>query len=322
MSGSGDEMYPESLLFKKEWTRLTLRIQELIPIDLFTVSDRIGSVIFSCLNKLPSAIYLAMKIQQFVRLFWMSGCKSPRDIRSMHILILTIQGNADTVRVITRENEPAREIVINTSELITVERPEFPWKTAVFQGRYERRMDELTNSREFIRYGKDGSDRERALNDLRALMNARPKTRVCLWDPYLTAGDLLETWYYTDTYGLELRAITSNEIAKKKEISLNDWISEQRDILREGSNQYGINLQWRVQHDLFGFSFHDRFLILLPNGDRPRAWSLGTSINSFGKTHHIFQAVSNPGYIADDFEDLWDRLSDTSCQIWNSREEH
>lgn len=46
MSGSGDEMYPESLLSKKEWTRLTLRIQELIPIDLFTVSDRIGSVIF------------------------------------------------------------------------------------------------------------------------------------------------------------------------------------------------------------------------------------------------------------------------------------
>lgn len=180
MSGSGDEMYPESLLSKKEWTRLTLRIQELIPIDLFTVSDRIGSVIFSCLNKLPSAIYLAMKIQQFVRLFWMSGCKPPRDIRSMHILILTIQGNADTVRVITRENEPAREIVINTSELITVERSEFPWKTAVFQRRYERRMDELTNSREFIRYGKDGSDRERALNDLRALMNARPKTRVCL----------------------------------------------------------------------------------------------------------------------------------------------
>lgn len=132
----------------------------------------------------------------------------------------------------------------------------------------------------------------------------------------------METWYYTDTYGLELRAITSNEIAKKKKISVNDWISEQRDILREGSNQYGINLQWRVQHDLFGFSFHDRFLILLPNGDRPRAWSLGTSINSFGKTHHIFQAVSNPGYIADDFEDLWDRLSDTSCQIWNSREEH
>lgn len=56
-------------------------------------------------------------------------------------------------------------------------------------------MDELMRSQEFIRYGKGSNvgDRQRALNDLRALMNVGPDTRVCLWDPYLSAEDLLET---------------------------------------------------------------------------------------------------------------------------------
>lgn len=133
-------------------------------------------------------------------------------------------------------------------------------------------MDELTRSREFIRYGKgsNASDRQRALNDLRALMNVGPGTRVCLWDPYLSAEDLLETWYYTDTYGLELRAITSNEIPKKMKMAFECWRDKQREILRSGSNQFGINLRWRAQHDVFGFSFHDRFLIQLPTDEKPK----------------------------------------------------
>ena len=50
-------------------------------------------------------------------------------------------------------------------------------------------------------------------------------------------------------------------------------------------------------------------------------WSLGTSVNSFGKKHQILQQVSNPRYILDDFEELWAALEDGSCQIWDSEEE-
>lgn len=151
-------------------------------------------------------------------------------------------------------------------------------------------------------------------------MNVGPDTRVCLWDPYLSAEDLLETWYYTDTYGLELRAITSNEIPKKMNMTFECWRGKQREILRSGSNQFGINLLWRAQHDMFGFSFHDRFLIQLPPDEELRVWSLGISVNGLGKSHHILQLVSNPGYIVDAFEELWDALEDPSCQMWNSKE--
>lgn len=92
-------------------------------------------------------------------------------------------------------------------------------------------------------------------------------------------------------------------------------------MLAGGSNQLGIDLRWRIQHSRFGFSFHDRFLILIPQEGPPRVWSLGTSVNSFGKKHHILQQVSNPRYTLDDFEELWAALEDGSCQIWDSEEE-
>lgn len=74
------------------------------------------------------------------------------------------------------------------------------------------------------------------------------------------------------------------------------WRDKQREILRSGSNQFGINLLWRAQQDMFGFSFHDRFLIQLP-------------------------LMKNPGYIVDAFEELWNALDDPSCQMWDSKEE-
>ncbi len=365
------------LLPEDEIQRAALRIRELLPLDLFTLSDRIGNIIF----QFPSQVAFCelsgsehsteitahfddrvQDINQYMLsvmtnhdhtlVDYHMGQPRQRDIVAtvettggpyvitlvdtrngipvlhqtssmirMFNNILTFEGNEDSVRTITLQNQPEDRIKINSSKRISVGLPEHSWKTTAAQRRYQKRMDELTHSREFIRYGKgsNASDRQRALNDLRALMNAGPDTRVCLWDPYLSAEDLLETWYYTDTYGLELRAITSSEIAKKMDFDC--WKDKQREILRSGSNQFGVNLLWRVQHDMFGFSFHDRFLIQLPPDEEPRVWSLGKSVNGLGKSHHILQLVSNPGYIVDDFEELWNALEDPSCQIWNSKEQ-
>ncbi len=373
--GAKDTLH--SFLNEKELQKATLRIREILPIDLFTVSDRIGNVLFQLpeqivfckLSGTQDHTFCTIVFDKRIEHLEKYAVTATTDIdhtligtqivsnRSEHewnlILdetggpyvitvmdtehhipvlrqttsmmrtmssILTFCGNLDSVRTIKIDGH-TEEVTVNTSQLITVGQQEYPWKIAMHQRQYEKRINELAISREFIRYGKGCNNREQGLRDLRALMNATVNTRICLWDPYLSAKDLLETWYHTDTYGLELRAITSHKILKREASSLETWKNEQRKELSEGSNQYGINLQWRIQHDRFSFSFHDRFLILLPpNDETPKAWSLGTSVNSFGETHHILQLVSNPGYIADAFEELWNALDDPSCQIWNSKE--
>lgn len=365
-----------SLLNEKELQKATLRIRELLPVDLFTVSDRIGNILFQLpeqiafckLSGAQDRTICTITFNELVEhpkkyvvitttdidhtlmgtqimtnryehewLLTLDETGGPYIITVMdtehHIPILqqttsmiramsgviTFQGNLDSIRTIIT-SDGTENITINTSEQITIGKSEYPWKVAIQQRQYEKRMNELDSSREFVRYGKDPNDREKGLSDLRALMNVSVGTRVCLWDPYLCAKDLLDTWYHTTTYGLELRAITSHKLLTREKCDLECWKNEQRKMLAEGSNQYGINFQWRIQHNTFGFSFHDRFLILLPqNNETPKAWSLGTSVNSFGKTHHILQLVSNPGYIADAFEELWNKLDDPSCQIWDSK---
>lgn len=372
----GDKSDIQSLLSEKELQRAALRIRELVPIDIFTLSDRIGNVIFQCPAQIAFCelsgsehdtqitVYFDDRVQNTDQYllsvmtdhdktlmgFRMSRAKQ-RDaltatvestggpyvisvtdtrhgipvlhqttstIRTVNYE-LTFEGNEDSVRTVVLLDGDIKRVQTHSSECKVIGRAEHFWKGTVNQRRYQKRMDELAHNREFIRYGKGSNDRQLALEDLRKLMDVRSDTRVCLWDPYLSAKDLLETWYYTSTRGLELRAITSSVLAKP---TLNDWREEQRKILSSGSNQLGINLHWRVQHDMFGFTFHDRFLIQLPHGETPRVWSLGISVNGLGKSHHIMQLVSNPGYVVDAFEELWDALEDPSCQLWNSKEEH
>lgn len=191
--------------------------------------------------------------------------------------------------------------------------------------RYRLRMEEVRRRREFLRYGTAPSEgREQALEDLRELMNRGDGHRVYLWDPYLSAQDLLDTWYYTKTYGLELKAITSRADCDKGsdgaagQKNMQDWMREQARILEQGSNQYGINLEFRCQWKGHGFEFHDRFLMIVDAKETPQVWSLGASVNSIGSKHHIVQKVLHPQMIVDAFEELWEMLSDEECIIWKT----
>jgi len=371
---------PDSRICKEaDLQKAALRIRELLPIDLFTLSDHIGNVLFQfpqqiafCkLSSLESDISCSIIFDERVQSLGKYSCsvftKYDHALMNFHAsmgknqhelvvnvartggpyvitlvdmeqgipilqqttssmnqihTVIEVKGDADSVRTVTLSNGITEQIQINSADAVSVGRPTPPWKQALRQRQYEAHMKELAKRLEFVRYGRSGNERVQALEDLRSLMRLEPLSRVCLWDPYLTASDLLETWYFTDIYGKELRAITSNEIPKRSKQTLDSWKADQRDALSRGSNQFGVNLCWRVQHDHFGFPFHDRFLILMPRDEAPRVWSLGTSVNSFGKTHHILQMVSNPRYIADDFEELWAALEDQSCQIWDSKEEH
>lgn len=186
--------------------------------------------------------------------------------------------------------------------------------------KYKLRMEELETRKEFLRYGAKGtSDRNKAIADIRELMGRGDGNKVYLWDPYLTAQDLLDTWYYTTTYGMELKAITSRADAEMEGEAMEKWIASQREQFETGSDNYGIHLELRCQWKGYGFGFHDRFLMIVKENEPAEVWSLGTSINSVGEKHHIIQMVSHPQMIVDAFEELWEMLDAEECLVWKNR---
>lgn len=126
----------------------------------------------------------------------------------------------------------------------------------------------------------------------------------------------METWYYTTTYGMQLKAITSSEVADKSGISVKEWIKQQRDFINNRSNHCGIKMEIRCQWKEYGYHFHDRFLMIIKGDEEPDVWSLGTSINGLENKHHIIQSVKNPQMIVDAFEELWGGLDSEECLVW------
>lgn len=183
--------------------------------------------------------------------------------------------------------------------------------------KYNLRVQDVIKKQEFRRYGFETSlDHDNAIKDIIGLMQKVEVGMVYLWDPYLSAEDLLKTWYYTDTFYIPFHVITSSEAAKAAKDNVRDWINQQRECLTNSSNQIGINLEVRCQFENHGFKFHDRFLMIVSKNESPKVWSLGTSINGLGKKHHIIQRVSHPQMVVDAFEDLWDKLSAEECLVW------
>ena len=203
---------------------------------------------------------------------------------------------------------------------------------------YDARLEELESQLEFIQYStsNDSSDREKAIKDIRDLINkyCNNSLMVCLWDPYLTSNDIIDTLYYCKVANMSMRAITSAKerklkknkthtlrnwiIAKfktNKKSDLSSWINRQKQEL-DNADSTGIHLEFRSRMGNYGFPFHDRFLIFVRINEPPLAWSLGTSVNALGREHHILQKVDNPKYILDSFLGLWEQLEDESCLIW------
>ena len=181
---------------------------------------------------------------------------------------------------------------------------------------YDRRVEELYKRAEFRQYGR-GMQSQKALDDVIMLMDRVKTGKVYLWDPYLTVEDLLHTWYFTKSMNVKLYAITSSEIAEKSKMCTDDWIIQQQEIMNKRSNHYGVHVELRCQRGNFGYPFHDRFLMNLSEDSRePQVWTLGTSVNSLGKKHHVIQSVEHPQILVDAFEELWEELSNPKCLVW------
>jgi hypothetical protein len=214
---------------------------------------------------------------------------------------------------------------------------------------YREETDRLLAERRFVQYKPEPGLLlpEKALDDVRHLINQHGEEGVWLWDPYLSAKDIISTLFYCRFFGSELRALTAGYIAPtegqptQKRQRCSEWlgarihelfarpeaslspsaqfVAEQHATLTGiKSNMRGLHLEFRMRTGAAGWRFHDRFLIF-PAADRAAlAWSLGTSINSLGKQHHILQLVDDGQRISDAFTELWNALDQPEHLIWKT----
>lgn len=163
--------------------------------------------------------------------------------------------------------------------------------------------------------------RQEALELIRELIKRHGKNGVYLWDPYLNAIDLLETVFFTPYANVSIKALTGLKTPSNQNHQtsiFNNYLNTLEQAVIENS---WLNLTFlNADKSLLG-DFHDRFLIFPKTVDTPaKAWSLGTSVNSLGTSHHIVQEVADGQIIADIFEEMWDAsIQKTENVIWQSK---
>ena len=166
-----------------------------------------------------------------------------------------------------------------------------------------------------------GGMRQKALDFIRELIKKYGKNGIYLWDPYLNAKDLLETVFFSPYVNSPIKALTGLKIAQQ-ENKISSYKADLANEINQAILQAGrLNLIF-VNADRSKVSdFHDRFIIFPQAIDEPvRAWSLGTSVNSLGKSHHIIQEVEDGQIIADAFEEMWEQsIFNKSNILWKSK---
>jgi len=177
---------------------------------------------------------------------------------------------------------------------------------------------ELEQNCSFKLYGKNKNS-ENSLNCLIKLIQDHGANGICLLDPYLTYEEILSTLYYSEIANVPLRAITSKNAINntEKTNNIDEFIRFNRNKLKNLSDNLHLNLEFRIETGKN--SFHDRFLIFPENSkklEKARVYSLGTSVNGFGKSYHILQEVPTPKKIVDLFEELWIKSEGKDNRIW------
>lgn len=213
---------------------------------------------------------------------------------------------------------------------------------------YREEAAQLAATRFFVQYrplpGEQKAEHEKALRDIRHLLSAYGEDGAWLWDPYLSAQDILRTLFFCPHANSDLRALTAAQeipsgyrtqraicnklcdrltqfrISKHQKLSTSEkFASDQRRLIQDTqSNLRGLRLEYRMKVGPSGWAFHDRFLIFPRKDAGALAWSLGTSVNSLGKQHHILQEVSDGQLVMEAFSELWDALSGNEHLIWKT----
>lgn len=215
---------------------------------------------------------------------------------------------------------------------------------------YREETDRLAAELRFLQYrpepGGHHAMHETALGHIRQLIRLHGEQGAWLWDPYLSAEDVLSTLFHCPFSGADLRALSAGRVPladdrapSQREVAASPicaWVgelfgaqkmppprlsfAEEQRAKIEGakSNLRGLRLEYRAKTGPSGWGFHDRFLIFPATDRGALAWSLGTSINSLGKQHHVLQRVDDGQRIRDAFLDLWDTLDRPENLVWKS----
>ncbi|HMQ70594.1 MAG TPA: VPA1262 family N-terminal domain-containing protein [Ignavibacteria bacterium] len=177
-----------------------------------------------------------------------------------------------------------------------------------------------------------------AIQDLRNLINRHGRFGVYLVDPFVDFMDILNTLYFCEWGNVPMKIIGgTNGVDKLKKQykktnifykitnylntkfkSLNipmrncleEWKEDQKENLNKLSNNFRINLEFRIPYKINSHLLHDRFIIFPYSYEykRARVWSIGTSLNSVGKNFHVITELNNGEIILDQFLDLWGRM--------------
>lgn len=163
--------------------------------------------------------------------------------------------------------------------------------------------------------------RQEALDFIRELIRKYGKNGIYLWDPYLNVKDLLETVFFSPYANIPIKALTGLKIAPQKNKTSSDKTNIEKEINQAILQAGWLNLTFTNADRSIVGSFHDRFIIFPQTRDKPvRAWSLGTSVNSLGTSHHIIQEVEDGQIIADAFEDMWEQsIRNENNILWKSK---
>ncbi|WP_438335559.1 VPA1262 family N-terminal domain-containing protein [Edwardsiella tarda] len=200
---------------------------------------------------------------------------------------------------------------------------------------YDNSSTALKKSRNFVQYNPKGVNKPEskmnALDDLIYLINTHGHDAVWLWDPYLSFQDLFDTLLQNKHSSSMMKAISSLKSPHSSQNRAATSISQSTDSLtidkyKDCFKQLPpetlktINLEFRCKTGSNGWDFHDRFIIF-PASDYDSttlAWSLGTSVNSYGTSHHILQKVQDAQLIANAFLNLWNNLENSECLVWRN----
>ncbi|HEX9063214.1 MAG TPA: VPA1262 family N-terminal domain-containing protein [Clostridia bacterium] len=180
----------------------------------------------------------------------------------------------------------------------------------------------------FLSYKKD--EHQKAISDIIEIINSKliwDLQEIWLIDPYLTAGDIIKTALLCKKYGIKIKGLCSYKTIHgnsetKDAFNAVDFESfknaSSTKLMEAVTKDTDIILEYRTTYKNYGADFHDRYLILKYDINKDRVWSLGTSINSIGKSHHTIQIVEAPTLIVEIFSKIWDETNCAECKIFRT----
>ncbi|HWX01418.1 VPA1262 family N-terminal domain-containing protein [Collimonas sp.] len=228
-----------------------------------------------------------------------------------------VDGKLEPISKILHESNP-RGVVTD----MPTGNPREPWRSRRV---FRESLHALQQRKEFVQYGRpSNAGPVEAFADIRWLLEQHGMNGAWIWDPFLNAKDVLNTLFFCPHPGADLRALSSGKkvsscrkgVATEGKVG-RPWKVEQQELMEEAQgNCAGLNLEFRSRGGRAGWSFHDRFLIFPGAAGGASAWSLGASVNSLGKKHHILQKVSDGELIRQSFLELWNTLAAPDYLVW------